>query len=326
MRRFATAFFAVVLASALLPATARADASRVVTIGADLTSEQRATVLNFFGLSEADLQNMEVITVTNQDERAHLADSIDVGVIGNKTYSCSYIQPTNSGGIYVQTANLNYVTNYMLYNAMQTAGVKNCNLVVTAPFSVSGTGALTGVFMAYESQGQQLDDAKEQAATAELVTTAELTQNYGENVAEVISEVKDEVISEEAVLSNDQIMEIVRRVAAERGINLTDEDVSRIMELVARLQELGYDKDTFDSTLADFESKLDEVTRMAQENGGGVIDAIGSFFQSIIDWFQGLFNGGNVPSDEDISHSAEEFFQNFNTDVFQWDNGEATQQ
>lgn len=323
-RRCVAALVAVALVGATLPSPALADASRVVTIGADLTAEQRANVLNFFGLTENDLKNLTVINVTNADERSHLSSSIDLGVIGNKTYSCSYIEPTMSGGIYVKTANLNYVTNYMLYNALQTAGVRNCNLVVTAPFAVSGTGALTGVFMAYEAQGQKLDDAKEQAATEELVATAELTQTYGDEVAEVISEVKDEVISEDAQLDDNQIMDIVRRVAAERGINLSDEDVARIEQFVKQLQELGYDKDTFGSTLSDFEGKLQEVTAKAQEQGGGVLEAIGGFFQSIIDWFQGLF-GGETPTDEEVSQGAEEFFENFNTDVFQWDSSEQQQ-
>lgn len=316
---------AVGIALATLPTPALADASRVVTLGADLSAEQRATVLQFFGLTEADLNNLTVVTVTNADERSHLSSSIDLGVIGNKTYSCSYIQPTNSGGIYVQTANLTYVTNYMLYNALQTAGVKNCNLVVTAPFLVSGTGALTGVFMAYEAQGQTLDDAKEEAATEELVTTADLTETYGTNIAEVISDVKDEVISTPGDATDDQIREIIKRVAAAKGIPITDADIDRILQLVSRLQHLDYDLDAFDTTLADFESKLQEVTSQAQQ-AGGILDTIGGFFQGIIDWFMGLFNGGNTPSMEDVSQSAQDFFNDFNTDVFQWDNAEAQSQ
>lgn len=305
---------------ALLPSTALADSGRIVTLGANLNGQERATVLSFFGLSEADLQNLTVITVTNEDERARLASSVDVAVIGDKTYSCSYIQPTTSGGIYVQTANLTYVTNYMLYNALQTAGVKNCNLVVTAPYPVSGTGALTGVFMAYESQGQQLDDAKEEVATQELVATAELTKTYGDGVAEVISDVKDQVISGGQTLSDDQIRQIIKGVAATQGLNLSDADLDRVMQLISHLQQLDYDASTFDLTLADFESKLQEVTQKAQE-AGGVLDAIGQFFQGIIDWFKGLF-GGNTPTVEDVSQSAQDFFNSFNTDVFQWDNAQ----
>lgn len=318
VRRLVVLIASAALVLAALPAAAYADSSRVVTLGADLTAEQRASVLSFFGLTEADLANLTVVTVTNADERAHLADSIDLGVIGNKTYSCSYIEPTTSGGIFVQTANLNYVTNYMLYNALQTAGVKNCNLVVTAPFEVSGTGALTGVFMAYEAEGQALDDAKEEVATQELVTTAELSETYGEGIVEVVSDAKDEVVSNTEDLTDDQIRDIIRAAAAAKGISLSDEDLDKLMALLSRLQQLDYDVDAFSVTLEDFESKLQEVTRKAQE-AGGILDVIGGFFQGIIDWFVGLFNGGDVSVD-DVSSTAQDFFSGFNTDVFQWDN------
>ena len=175
--------------------------------------------------------------------------------------------------------------------------------------------------MAYEADGQKLDDSRERVATEELVATAELSQLYGMQVPEVISEVKDEVVSSPVDLGEDQIMEVVRRVAASRGINLSDEDLQRVMGLAKELQELGYDEDTFSTTLSEFETKLQEVTKKAQEQGGGVIDAIGAFFQSIIDWFSNLFGGG-MPSNDEITQSAEEFFQNFNTDVFEWDNAE----
>ena len=315
---FATA--AIVLAT--IPTPAFADSGRVVTMGADLSAEQRATVLKFFGLTEADLKNLTVVNVTNADERSHLSSSIDLGVIGNKTYSCSYIQPTNSGGIYVKTANLTYVTNYMLYNALQTAGVKNCNLVVTAPFEVSGTGALTGVFMAYEAQGQNLDDAKEEVATEELVTTAELGETYGDGVAEVISDAKDQIVSKGSDLSDDEIREIIRTAAASKGINLSDEDMDKIMAVLKRLQELDYDPDAFAATLSDFESKLNEITGKAQGEGG-IFEAIGGFFQGIVDWFVGRFGGGQTPTVEDVSQSAQDFFGQFNTDVFQFDSSSA---
>lgn len=320
VKRIAVTLAAMALVFATLPGVARADSSRIVTLGADLNAEERAKVLDFFGLSEDDLTRLQVITVTNADERDHFASTISTDIIGNKTYSCSYIEPTTSGGIYVKTANLTYVTNNMLYNALQTAGVRNCNLVVTAPFPVSGTGALTGVFMAYEAEGQSLDKDKEEAATEELVTTAELGETYGNGVAEVISEVKDQVISSAGDLSDDQIRDIIRTVAAAKGIPLSDGDLDRIMELIAHLQELDYDSDAFATTLSDFEAKLNELTQQAEQ--AGFFDAIGGFFKGIADWFMGLINGGNTPSVEDVSQGAQDFFSGFNTDVFSWDNAQ----
>ncbi|MDO4806641.1 MAG: hypothetical protein Q4A07_05270 [Coriobacteriales bacterium] len=50
---------------------------------------------------------------------------------------------------------------------------------------------------------------------------------------------------------------------------------------------------------------------------------IGGSFQGIIDWFARLFNAVNTPTVEEVSQSAQGFFDDFNTDVFQWDNAEA---
>ena len=84
--------------------------------------------------------------------------------IGTRTLSCAYVKPTQSGGIKVRTANLNYVTGNMIANALSTAGVTNCEAVAACPYEVSGTGALTGVIMAYESaSGQKLDSTKKRS-------------------------------------------------------------------------------------------------------------------------------------------------------------------
>lgn len=317
LRRLVAACASVLVALALVPTSAWAADRRVVTLGADLTADQRTQVLSFFGLKEADLANLKVITVTNADERARLAGALDANIIGDKTYSCSYIQPTDSGGIYVQTANLNYVTNLTLYNALQTAGVKNCNLVVTAPFEVTGTGALTGVFMAFESQGVVLDEQKKTVATEELVETAQMEKTYGEGVAELISDAKNQVVAATENLTDDQIREIIRTAAASRGITLSDEDLNRIVQLLNQLKALNYDADAFAATLSDFQKKLEEVTRQVG-GAGGILEAIGNFFKGIADWFAGLFNGGQTTANG-VAQSAQEFFNSFNTNVFQWD-------
>ena len=126
------------------PIPALADASKVVTLGADLTDEQKNTMMKYF---KADASQVQIITVNNQDERNYLGKYISSAQIGTRTLSCAYVKPTQSGGIKVRTANLNYVTCNMLANALSTAGVSNCEAVAACPYEVSGTGALTGVMM-----------------------------------------------------------------------------------------------------------------------------------------------------------------------------------
>jgi uncharacterized protein YpuA (DUF1002 family) len=75
------------------------------------------------------------------------------------------VKPTTSGGIQVRTANLNYITSNMIASNLATAGITHCEVVAAAPFEVSGTGALTGILMAYErSTSTALDQNKSNVA------------------------------------------------------------------------------------------------------------------------------------------------------------------
>lgn len=305
----------MIAVTAVIPTTAFADSSKVVTLGNDLTAEQRTTVLNFFGLTEDDLQNMQTITVTNQDERQYLEGTVSSEVIGNKTLSCSYIEPTTSGGINVETANLTYVTKNTLYNALQTAGIENCNLVVTAPYPVSGTGALTGVFMAYEKDGQTLDEDKKEAATEEMVDTANLESKYGDKVAEVVSDVKKDVVNEDGTLTDDQIRNLIKVAAQAKGITLSDSDVDTILEIAKRVQGMDYGKDSFSNTLSDAKASIDNAT----EQASGVLGDIQSFFKSIGDFFSNLFGLA-----QDKANEGKGILENLNTNVYSLDSGNTT--
>ena len=177
------------------PIPAMADASKVVTLGADLTDEQKNTMMNYF---KADASQVQVISVTNQDEHDLLGKYIPSEQIGTRTLSCAYVKPTQSGGIKVRTANLNYVTCNMIATALSTAGVTNCEVVAACPYEVSGTGALTGVMKAYESaSGQELDSTKKDLAAKEVVVTGDVAQQVGQdNATNIINQAKMQIIGD----------------------------------------------------------------------------------------------------------------------------------
>lgn len=332
-RPIGVAAASAMIAMSVLPVPAFADSQRIITIGADLSQSEEGTVLDFFGLTEDDLDQMQVIEVTNEDEKSYLSGVISDTVIGNETLSCSYIEPTTSGGINVETANLTYVTKNTLYNALQTAGVENVNLVVTAPYDVSGTGALTGVFMAYEQTGNELDEEKEQAATEEMVETAELENTYGEDVASVISDVKNDVVSQGGDLTEDAIIALIEKYAESRGLSLSDADKQTIADIADRVQNLEYDSDAFATTLDDIKDQIAGVSDQINERADGILGAIQDFFQGIADFFSNLFatitgqaneNAGDDAANENGStgqqHSTEGILGGLNTDVFELDN------
>lgn len=324
MKSLAVGVAALAMTVSTMPVNAFADSGRIVTLGADLTESQKETVLDFFGLKDSDLDNMQVITVNNQDERQYLEGTVSDAVIGTQTLSCSYIEPTTSGGINVETANLTYVTKNTLYNALQTAGIENCNLVVTAPYKVSGTGALTGIFKAYEADGKKLDDDKKEAATQEMVDTAKLENTYGEGAAQVIGDVKDQVVSSDKDMTDDQIRDLIKTAAKAKGIDLSDSDIDTILAMVKRVKGLDYDKSAFSNTLDKISGQLDDLNKKSD----GILGAIQDFFSNIVKWFQGLFGGNNdntnANTNNENEHSNAGILGNLNTNVIGLDSGNTT--
>ena len=214
------------------PIPAMADASKVVTLGADLTDEQKNTMMNYF---KADASQVQVISVTNQDEHDLLGKYIPSEQIGTRTLSCAYVKPTQSGGIKVRTANLNYVTCNMIATALSTAGVTNCEVVAACPYEVSGTGALTGVMKAYESaSGQELDSTKKDLAAKEVVVTGDVAQQVGQdNATNIINQAKMQIIGDN-IQNADEIYNIVYNIAEQNGVSLSQDEIDTIVSCFSR--------------------------------------------------------------------------------------------
>ena len=237
------------------PLTAQADGQKVVTLGADLTQDQKNAVLKYFGVYG---QNIETLTITNQDEREHLGSYVPLEQIGTRTFSCALVCPTSSGGIHVKTANLSWVTSNMIATTLSTSGVVNCDVLAASPFEVSGTGALTGIIMAYESaSGTTLDPVKKDLATQELITTGQIANEIGQTQAtNIVNEIKIQVI-EGAVVEPDEVEEIVEEVVDENPeVTLSDEDRALLTGLMTQIAEQQYDYEEMKDTLQRVEENL----------------------------------------------------------------------
>lgn len=235
---------------------AMADSTRVVTLGADLTQDQKNTMMQYF---KANASEVQILTVTNADEREYLGNYIPLEQIGTRTLSCAYVKPTQSGGIKVRTANLNYVTGKMIANALSTAGISNCEAVAACPYEVSGTGALTGVMMAYETAvGQKLDTEKKDLATQEVVVTGNLAQQVGEDDAtNIINQAKLQIIGEK-VQNADEIYNIVNNIAVENNVNFSEEEMNAIVSLLQQIAQQSYDIEQMKNTLEEIQESMDK--------------------------------------------------------------------
>lgn len=256
----------VATAAAVLPAApvpVFADATKVVSIGNDLTDAQKKTMMRYFGI-END-KSVQQITVTNKDEISHLSSYIPLEQIGTRTVSCAYIKPTESGGIRVRTANLQYVTANMIASTLADLGIKNCEVVSACPFQVSGTGALTGIIMAYETAtGETIDQAKKDIATQEVVITKDLAKDIGNVQAEyVINQAKAEAVQNN-ISDKQEIQNTVTNIVNNNNINISQNQIENITNLTQNIVNEDYG-DTYIENITEINNNIKQEIAASED-------------------------------------------------------------
>jgi uncharacterized protein YpuA (DUF1002 family) len=270
---------------------------RYIAFGQDLKASEKQKVLDAWGLSEDDLDDYKVIEITNQEEHDYLGDYIDSSVIGTRALSSVKVVKTEEGsGIQVETTNINYCTSGMYCNALLTAGLEDASVEVAGPFSISGTSALVGAMKAYAAMtGEEISESTMDAATDELVTTAELADKIGdsEKVEELVAAVKQKVF-EDQLSSSADIKEAIESSANALGVDLSEEDISNIADMMEKVSKVDVDVNAIKEQASDIYNKLKESgIDLGQVDTQGLSEKVGSFFSNIFnaikDFFAGLF-------------------------------------
>ena len=282
-----------------------ADGARVVTLGANLNEQQRATILKYFGVNENEVVILEV---NNQEERKYLEGVATEAQLGKKTYSCAYVEPTKAGsGINVKTANLTWLTSSMVASTLSTTGMTDADVVVASVFPVSGTGALTGIMKAFEdSTGKPLEEEKKELASEELIITGSLGEDIGADKATgIVNDIKTEIIKNNTS-DTIQIADTINNITNNYNVTLTPEQQKQLEDLMAKIAKQDYDynqmKDTLNGIKETVNEKLDELGEGVNQ---GFFDSIKNWFSGIGDWFAGLF-GGNEDKDLGILGSTDD--------------------
>jgi uncharacterized protein YpuA (DUF1002 family) len=258
----------------------------IVTLGENLTDQQKSALLEEMNAPK----DVQIITVSNQEEHQYLGKYVSSSLIGTKAISSSAITIAAPGsGISVKTKNITWVTNDMYVNALITAGVKDANIYITAPVPVSGTAALTGIIKAYEiSADKTIPEDVKQAANQEMVTTAKLGDAIGDkNAAALIAKIKDEIAKNKP--NNDQeLRTIIENAAKELGITLTEAQIQSLMDLFNKLKNLNINWNQVSDQL---HKAQDQVTKfLSSDQGQSFLEKLKQFFISLIDAIKSLFS------------------------------------
>ena len=258
-----------------------ADDDTYLTLGADLSKSEKATVLDFFGLDSTDGYN--VTYVTNAEEYQYLSSYVDSSRIGDRALSSVLIRENGSNEIDVETHNINYCTKGMYINALASAGVSGADVIVAGPFEISGTAALVGTIKAYEQMtGEEVSDEVIEGCVDELTTTGDLGEEIGDTDAAegIIAAVKEE-LADNPDMSAEEIAQAVRDAAEKAGVELSEATVQKIVNMLQNLQGLDIDWDNIAKQSSSILEKFSGLFDSGQAQG---------FFERIVNWFKGLFS------------------------------------
>ncbi len=284
-RLFCMILAVLTLSSLGVTAFAEAGQSRAV-IGANLNEEQIAAVYQLFNVKRGEVTEL---TVTNAEEREYLEGYVDESLIGTRSISCVYVELLAEGaGMDVTTSNITWCTPEMYISALATAGITDAKIVVAAPFEVSGTAALTGVYKAYEDlTGKKLDDLAKAVSTQELTITGELANEIGDMDSTAIVNDLKMMLDETAQMTDEEIREQIIQIAGRYNVSLTDNQINQLIRLCRSLE--GLDADALKARVEEVQNTLKKVSDAKTQVIGfvetvkKVVTSIKSFFEKIGD-------------------------------------------
>lgn len=291
MKRMIAAVLALAVCFGLaVPAALAADEGEErVTMGADLTEKQRKAVYADFGIEEGSVKEL---SVTNAEERAYLDGLVPDAKIGSVALSCIYIKTLAEGsGLSVELHNINFCTADMYENALATAGISDAEVIVSAPYPVSGTGALTGAYKAYEDiTGDSLSSLAKSVGAEELVVTGELAEYIGsDDATQLIEELKD-MLDVTQTMTDAEVREEIQKLADTYDVSLTSAQVEQVLKLVRSLE--GLDTDELQTKLVGI-AKAAETINKTGESVSRVYENVKGFFSSVGSFFTDLFGSNS---------------------------------
>jgi len=242
----------------------------MIAIGGDLTDSERAKVYEYFNVDES---NVSEVDINIEDEKKYL-ESVDPSKIGSKSLSSIYVETKNEGdGLDIELNNIDWLTEEIYKNALITVGITDAKIIIAAPFNVSGTAALTGVFKAYEQlSGQEVSEDAKQTATEELVTTGNLSDDIGsEDAAAVVNDIKL-AMSEIKDMDDESVKEEIENIANEHNVTLSSKQIEELLKLARSFENV------------DLSSVYNELKNISDKFGDS------GFWDKLVEFFKGLFN------------------------------------
>lgn len=247
------------------------------------------------GLLNVDEGQMKEVEISGTDVDKYLGTS---GSSTSALISSVLVERTAEGSgvsINIKTPdNITVITEQQYTNAAITAGVENVSIDVASIRPATGESALTGVYKAFESNGETLDEDRMQVAQDELGVTSDIEEGMDEkqsvqfnqvivNIKQTINNYYDE---HSEAPSADEIRQIVEESLDKYELNnIVNGD--QINNLVMLFEDYA-DTDAINSEavkeqLNKLNDRLGDIWKDVQDSG--ILERI---WQAIVDFFSNI--------------------------------------
>lgn len=296
--------------------------------GAGLNQQQLNETMNKLSINQT---NVKMETATGADLVKYLGyGSGDDSVM----LSSVVVNREDQGkGIDVQILtpqNITQITADQYKNPLVTAGITDATVKVASVVKVTGESALTGVYKAFESNGETVDPQRAQLAQTELDTTSDVSQSVvnkaneqsqNQNLSDSEKEKADEAykaqlnqtlvdIKKELADLKEKQGELATKADVEKIVNdalkknnlsqyVTKDDINKLVGLAQKYQTTDgvLDKESIeqlDKISSDFKGTVNKVSDQLGKFGDslkGTLEDNQGFFTNLWQQIKGFFSG-----------------------------------
>lgn len=273
--------------------------------GGGLSNDQIKETEELLGIDNPE--NVASVAVTGADLVNYLKEGS-----GNTASMISsvLVQKENKGkgvNVTIETPeNITQITQDQYANAAITAGVNDVKIVVASVKKVTGESALTGIYKAFDVNGEDLDQDRMEVAQKELETTNEIAQEntdksdfdlakFDQAIIEIKQELTDLKEKQGELATKEDIQQIINDALKNNQLEdaVTQDQIDQLMALFEKYQQTSaidsaQVKEQLKKLSDSVQSKFGDALQEAKDSG--MLEKMGDFFSRIWDAIVGLFN------------------------------------
>ncbi|MBT2732924.1 DUF1002 domain-containing protein [Carnobacterium sp. ISL-102] len=251
-------------------------------------------------------ENVAIDSVSGQDLIDYLGDGS-----GNTASMISsvLVQKQDAGeGVDVEIVtpeNISQITQDQYANAAITAGVNDVKIEVASVSKVTGESALTGIYKAFDVNGEELDQERMAVAQDELETTNEIAQEnvkdeafdtakFDQAIIDIKQSLADLKEQQGELATKEDVQRIINEALEKNNLQdtVTQDQIDRLMALFEKYQQTSaidsaQVKEQLSNLSNTVQDKFGDALQQAEDSG--LLDKISNFFSQIWVAIKGLF-------------------------------------